>query len=340
MLNLDCKIFITGSTGFIGSYILRQLLAEGYENITCLKRSSSNELLLGPEKDKVRWVEGDILDLPFLMDALADIECIIHAAAMVSYDPNKTEKILMTSVDGTSNLVNIALDSKVKKFIYISSISAIGRKKPVEHINEMMMFSQSKYDTTYGLSKFLGEQEVWRGHAEGLNVTILNPSTVLGPGKWMNSSSKIFTRLYKGMNYFPIGSTGFVDVRDVAEAAILSLNEIHNGERFIISAENWSYEKLFNNIAEKLNVKRPNKPLSPYIAGIVWRIESILSFFTKKSPIITRERALSTSVNSTYDHAKSVNKLGMNYRDINQSILETSQKFIETYPAGKEYATF
>ncbi len=182
MLSKTSKIFVTGSTGFLGSYIVRKLVSDGYIDIICLKRESSETELVDDIFERVHWVTGDILDIPLMEKLLEGVDCIIHAAAIVSHTANK-KKMLQTAIDGTANLVNIALSGNVKKFIYISSIAAIGRGKPVEHITEKQIFSHSKYDTTYGLAKFLAEQEVWRGHAEGLNVTILNPSMILGPGK-------------------------------------------------------------------------------------------------------------------------------------------------------------
>ncbi len=339
MLSKTSKIFITGSTGFLGSYIVRQLVSDGYIDVICLKRESSESELVDDIAERVQWVTGDILDIPLMEKLLEGVDCIIHAAAIVSHSANKN-KMLQTAMDGTANLINIALSGNVKKFIYISSVAAIGRGKPVEHITEKQIFSHSKYDTTYGLAKFLAEQEVWRGHAEGLNVTILNPSMILGPGKWDKSSTQIFKKLYLGMKYYPDGSTGWVDVRDVAGVAVRCLDEDFNGERFIISAENHKYRSMFERISKKLGVKPPSKLLSQNYAWVIWRLEAIKSFFKGDKPTVTKETIFSTSVLSTYDNTKSINYLNVQYTSLEKTITESCGIFLDTYPKGKNYATF
>jgi dihydroflavonol-4-reductase len=339
MLSKTSKIFVTGSTGFLGNYIVRKLLSDGYSDIICLKRESSETALINDIAGKVQWVTGDILDIPLMDRVLSGVDCIIHAAAIVSHTASK-KKMLQTAMDGTANLVNMALSAGVKKFIHISSVSAIGRAKPVEHINEKQIFSHSKYDTTYGLAKFLAEQEVWRGHAEGLNVTILNPSMILGPGDWNKSSTQIFKRLYRGMKFYPEGITGWVDVRDVAEVTLKCLVEDFNGERFIISAENQKYKNVFERISAQLGVKAPSKLLTQNFAGILWRFEAIKSFFTGHKPAITKETVCSTSVLSTYDNSKSIKHLNIQYTPLEKTIAESCRLFLETYPNGKNYAIF
>jgi dihydroflavonol-4-reductase len=334
MLSQKSKIFVTGATGFLGSYIVRQLLVDGYDNIICLTRHYGPAELTSDFYDKVRWVTGDILDVPFLSDQLPGVDCIIHAAAIVTFSTRDKKKMIQTASDGTANLVNIAMDTGVQKFVHISSIAAIGRRKQEEDISEKMMFSHSKYDTTYGLSKFLAEQEVWRAHAEGLHVTILNPSMILGAGKWSSSSIQIFSKLKKGISYYPSGTNGWVDVRDVAKAAVMSVSEQHDGERFIISAENLPYQSIMQDIATELKVKGPEKKVNLNLAGIVWRLEAIRSYITGKNPVITKETIQSTSVTARYDNTKSKDVLGLSYRPIKNCIQESCQVFMATESKG------
>ncbi|MBC7884273.1 MAG: SDR family oxidoreductase [Saprospiraceae bacterium] len=334
MLSLKSKIFVTGATGFLGSYIVRTLAEDGYENIICLKRPESRTDILDDIADKVVWLEGDILDVPFLSEALIGVDCLIHAAAIVNFEPGNRKKMIQVASDGTANLVNMALENHILKFVHISSVAAIGRRKLKEDIDETKMFSHSKYDTTYGLSKFLAEQEVWRGHAEGLNVTILNPAMILGAGKWTTSSIQIFEKVFKGLSHYPAGTTGWVDVRDVAVAAVNCVTEKFNGERFIISAENLPYKVVLDNIADGLNVKRTDKKVQMTFAGILWRIEAIRSFITGEKPLITKETIQSTSVTSVYNHSKSVHVLGLTYRPVKDTVKEVCTLFLSTYQRG------
>lgn len=332
MLPTNSKIYITGATGFVGSHIVRRLLDFGYHNIYCLKRSASDMASVGDFAQSVSWQMGDLIEIDTLEDHLKGIDVVIHAAAIVTFSTKNKKKLIETAMVGTANLVNMASDLGIKKFIHISSIAAIGRRKKKEAIDEKMMFSHSEFDTTYGLSKFLAEQEVWRGHAEGLNVTILNPSMVLGAGDWDRSSLQIFKKIYLGMKYYPEGTNGWVDVRDVAEAVMLSMTENHNGQRFIISAENVAFQHIFEKIAKKLNVKPPSKKVNYLLAGIFWRLEAMRAFLTGSTPIITQETIKSTSVEAQYDNSKSISILGLTYTPIEDTLTDSCQKFKDSYP--------
>lgn len=332
MLPTNCKIFITGATGFVGSYIVRRLLSAGYRDLYCLRREDSDLSAVIDIANAVKWMIGDILDVPILESHLKDMDVVIHAAAIVSFKTKNKKKLIETAMNGTANIVNISLGSDVKKFIHISSIAAIGRRKRKESIDEKSIFSHSEFDTTYGLSKFLAEQEVWRGQVEGLNVTILNPSMILGAGDWHKSSLQIYKKIFLGMKYYPEGVNGWVDVRDVAEAALLSLTQDHNGQRFIISAENVAFKSLFEKIADELKVKPPNKKVNYLLAGIIWRLEKIRSWITGSTPVITHETIKSTSVEANYDNSKSITQLGIKYRSLDKTISESCMIFRQSYP--------
>ena len=325
---------VTGGTGFIGSYIVRELVKRGFENVFVLKRKSSRLELLSPVISKISFAECDIMDVPLLTEKLDGIHHIIHAAAIVSYDPNKSSLMDKTTVEGTANIVNLALDLGIKSFVHISSIAAIGRQKDNQEINEEFSWKKSIYNSHYGITKFLAEQEVWRGYAEGLNVAIVNPSFVFGGGFWDSSSLQIINKVKEGIPYFPKGGNGFVDVRDVSFATCNLFEKELYGERFIISSENWSYKNLINTIGNKLNVKVPKRYLSTILGNVLWRMEKIRSLLTKKEPVFTKESFLSSSINVYYDNNKSKVTLGIEYKTLQQTLDDTLECYIETNKKG------
>ena len=138
-----------------------------------------------------------------------------------------------------------------------------------------MQWSEETSNSVYGESKYLGEIEVWRGVAEGLNAVIVNPTIILGTGDWNNGSSAIFKNIYKEFPYYSEGITGFVDVLDVANAMIALMNSDIMNERFIISNENISYKQLFYMIAAAFQKKPPHKKITPLMAALVWRLEAV-----------------------------------------------------------------
>ncbi len=334
-LSKDSKIFLTGASGFVGNHVLRLLVDNDFTDITCLKRPQSDLSYLGEACINIcNWVEGDLLDQALLEDCLSGQEVIINIAADVTFDLRHKKKLLRNARDTTSNLVNAGLYNRVGKLIHISSVAALGRRKKSETIDENNIFSHSQYDTTYGLAKFLSEMEIWRGHTEGLPATVLCPSMILGSGNFEKSSINIFKNIYEGQRFFPTGTTGWVSVEDVAFAVLKCLTGNFSGERFIISAENLAYKDIFGRIASSLKVKRPGIALSPLLGMILWRIEKFKSTFSDSPPLLTKETLQSTSVDSLYDNSKSIKLLGMQYSDMDKTIIESSMKFLQKY-AGK-----
>lgn len=318
------KIFITGATGFIGSYLTRMLVKKGYA-VRALRRKTSQLDMLADVANQVEWIEGDVLDIGVLEDAMDGVEEVYHCAAIVSYDPKRYKEMKDINVEGTANVVNIALYRNIRKLVHISSIAAIGHPKKGEAASENTKWKRDKRNTNYSTTKFLSEQEVWRGYAEGLSVAIVNPSVVLGAGRWTNSSVRLFKTIWDGMPFYSRGGNGFVDVRDVARMAIQLMESDIEGERFIANGENWTFKNLFTQIALGLHKKPPSIQVNALIAGIAWRWEWLKGFVTRTSPMITRETAASSARLTKYDNQKSIEMLGFQYTPIETTINQTTE---------------
>ena len=331
-ISKNSKIFLTGASGFVGNHVVRLLIDNGYTNLTCLKRHHSNLSYLGQSYEvKCHWVTGDLLDLPLLEEQMAGHEIIINLAAEVTFSTKNKKQLLQNTVSSAANLINAALYNGINKVIHMSSVAAIGRRKKTDYIDESIFFSHSAYDTTYGLTKFLAEQEVWRGHAEGMSATVLCPSMILGSGNWQTSSIQLFEKIYKGLLYYPLGINGWVNVEDVAMAVLKSLEGDYTGERFIISADNHSYKEVFGLIAASIGVKQPGKAITPTLGSILWRLEKLKTMINRNEPLFTKETFLSTSVNSFYDNSKSVEVLQLQYQSIQDTIQSAGDNFLKTH---------
>ena len=206
------KIFVTGGTGFVGAYLLRYLVAKGDQQITALKRPNSPMHLVKAINDQINWVEGDILDVPFLEEAMKGIDQVYHCAALISFAPQDEERMMKINGEGTANIVNIALYNGVKKLVYMSSIAAIGKEKDKKQVTEVTTWKEDKRTSNYGKSKYAAEMEVWRGIAEGLNAAILNPSLIIGSGFWDRGTGEIFRLYANGFPFYSSGVGGLVAV--------------------------------------------------------------------------------------------------------------------------------
>jgi len=332
------KILITGGTGFVGSYIIRYLVQQGYDNVYCLKRNTSKTELIASVIDRIYCVEGDVLDIPSLENAIEQVDIVIHCAAMVSFKANDRANMMKVNIEGTANIVNVCNSKNIEKLVHISSIAAIGRSQSGKMMSEKTDWTDSSHNSDYSISKYLSEMEVWRGYAEGLHVAIINPSLIMGAGFWDIGTGELFKKVYSGLPVYPTGTNGFVDVRDVAKMAILLMKRNISGERFICSSENIKHLDSLTMIAKSLGKKPPSIKLSHVLVSIASIGLNLLNLLPGYSSNLTSQSVKNASFDSLYDNSKSIQELSYRYIPINKTINETGELFIKTYSNGIKYA--
>jgi len=334
-------ILVTGGTGFLGAHLLYRLVSEGTE-VKALRRPESS--IAFTEKifsyysqnpsdllKKITWIEGDLLDIFSLLDAFEGVDQLYHTAAMVSLDSGDGRELLHTNVEGTANVVNAALEKKIGKMCYVSSIGALGYEADHEMIDEETPWDPSKNKSLYSKSKHEAEREVWRGMAEGLNTVIVNPSVIIGPGNWQQGSPKIFSTIYKGLKFYPRGTNGFVDVNDVVTAMITLMKSDVSGERFIVNSENIPYQRLFEWIANALHVKTPKYKAGKFLGEAGWRFSKILSLLNGRPQTITKSAIKSSNRYYVYSNSKVRQATGMQMMSVKQSVEKTVEMFISDH---------
>lgn len=321
------KILITGANGLVGSHVLRLLLSSGYSQVIALTREGSDLTLIQDTLPQVEHRQSDLTDVVNLERQLTDVHTIIHTAAMVTFDPSKVKQMNKANVEGTANLVNIALTSGVQHLIHISSIAALGRSKESNHISEESKWSESPLNTKYAISKYLAEQEAWRGLHEGLDVTILNPGIILGKGDYTKTSSAMVSRLAKGPKAYPIGTNGWVAADDVAKACLLALSGKAIGNRVVLVAESISYKDVFDEFAQQFGNRPPTIAVRPWMGAILWRADKLRSIFSNSGPLLTKQSLQSMSSISIYDNTKSKTLLGLSYIPIKACIAEVVEDY-------------
>jgi dihydroflavonol-4-reductase len=332
-------ILITGATGLLGAHIAFELRSKG-EKIRAIRRpetaggssiemtkkifhfysEKADDLLAG-----IEWVEGDILDLGSLEDAMEGITHVYHCAAIISFNPKEKEKMLQANVDGTANVVNIAMNAGVKKFCHISSIAALGFTIDEKLITEDVWWKNDPENSWYAISKYGAEREVWRATEEGMDVVILNPAFIIGPGDTSRSSTEAFGVLRKGNSWYTNGINGYVDVRDVASAAVKLMNSEVKNQRFILSAENFSYKDFFDKVLAQFNHPETKREAGKFSLAIGWRSEKILAKLSGRNPRVTKETAMSALQKNRYDGNRITKVIDFKYRDIDTSIAEISK---------------
>ena len=322
------QIFVTGGTGLVGTHLLRQLVRTGHQRIRALRRPDSSLRGVADVADRIEWITGDLTDYSVLEEAMQGVDYVYHCAAVIDHRPSMAERMEAVNVTATTQLVNLALDTNVQRFIHVSSVAAIGRRPGLDLIDEKTDWQRSEWNSRYAVSKRAAELEVWRGQAEGLSVLIVNPSLILGPGRWEQGTGKWFANAYRGMRFYPAGGGGFVDVRDVADWMVAAVQQDVPDGRYILSAENLSYREVFNQIADALQRPRPATAVTPLIREAAWRWEALRTKITGGHPLVTRETARNSMRTFHYDGSLARRVLDFEYRPIQATIRDTAAAFL------------
>ena len=321
------RILVTGGAGLVGNELIHQLLQDGFK-----VRAIYNHTPITISHPKLQTDQCDILDVVKLEEVMHGITNVYHCAAIVSFDPKEKYRLLKLNVEGTANVVNACVDEGVVKLVHVSSVAALGRIRKGETVTEKMNWTEETSNSSYGKSKYLGEMEVWRGIGEGLQAVIVNPSIIIGGDDWENGSSAIFKTAYNEFPWYTEGVSGFVDVRDVARAMIMLMNSDINAQRFILNGENLPYKEIFFSIARCFNKKLPHKSVSPLLAEIVWRMESLKTRFTGKKHLLTKETARTAQAKVYFDNSKILKALPeFHFKKINDAIEHTCLALKEKY---------
>jgi dihydroflavonol-4-reductase len=337
-------ILVTGGTGLVGSHLLLELLRKG-ERIRAIKRSTSQTdkvlkifsyYIDNPREyfSRIEWIDVDLMDYQSILEAMQGVDYVFHCAAFVSFRPSDKKRILRENIEGTANLVNAAIEANIKKFAFVSSISAIGNSLNSDHNTEEMIWQSSRTNSAYSESKFKSEMEVWRGISEGLNAVIINPSVILGPGNWKNGSSSLFWRVWKGMPYYTLGMTGFVDVRDVVMAISHLMKSEISGERFIVSSQNLSYKDILNMIALSIGRKAPVRYASPRFTSLLQKLDLVRSKLLFMTPKIPREVIFSAHNTVRFSNQKIRKALGIEFIPIESSVKYFGELFLKDMQSG------
>jgi dihydroflavonol-4-reductase len=331
---------VTGANGLVGSHLLIELVKRN-QPVVALLRNSTN--ISGIEnlfrfyfpvdfKDKLSLVEvrvGDITDIPSLEDAFAGIDTVYHAAAVVSFQKKHRDLLSKINIEGTANVVNVCLDKGINKLAFVSSTAALGRSKSGEWVTEETKWKNSKQNSFYAISKFCAEREVWRGAEEGLLVSIVNPSVIIGPGDYSRSSGKLFSAVKKGMKYYTEGVNGFVDVRDVANVLIEITERGLTNNRYILASENRTYKELFTSIAKALNTNPPQVKATKTMLKLAVFFEWVKSLLIGAEPLVTTETSRNALNSTFYSSEKVKQQLQFDFISVEDAVLNTSRHFLK-----------
>lgn len=329
-------ILVTGGTGLVGSHLLYHLSLQN-EHIRAIYRT---KLSLEKVKkvfstytddatffDKIEWFQADITDVPSMIPAFFGVKHVYHCAAFISFNPKDYREMRKINIYGTAIMVNLAIDAKIDKFCFVSSIAAVGESLTDDLITEENEWNKELDNSGYSITKFGAEMEVWRASQEGIPVIVVNPGVILGSGFWDSGSGKLFSQIYNGFDFYTEGITGFVAVKDVVKAMILLMKSDVSNERFILVSENKSFKDILFAIADAFGKKRPSKKVVFWQTELFWRLTWLISKITGKEPLLSKYSARSAHSISKYSSEKIQNILNYEFQNIEKTIQEITTKY-------------
>ncbi len=325
-------ILVTGATGLVGGHLLWHLLQE-QDKVIAIKRKTSR---LEPLKkifgfytnepniylSRVEWREADLLDAEAINQAMEGISILYHCAAIVSLSGSDGH-LMDTNVEGTKIITEAALQHKIKKICFVSSIAACGFSEDKnEIITEDSEWKMSSHSSAYAVSKLNAEKIIWEAVDKGLDAVIVNPGVILGFSGTSSSSSLLFEQVRKGLIFYTYGGSGYVDVQDVAKAMIQLTNSPISGERFILVSENNSNKEIIEWMADGFNKRRPwiNMTKTPLL--IIGFFAEIIGKIFRFTPLMDRNFAASATNRTYYSSEKIRNALDYEFNPISKCISE------------------
>ncbi|MFT3948109.1 MAG: SDR family oxidoreductase [Agriterribacter sp.] len=314
-------ILITGSTGYIGSKLTAQLAKKG-ETIHLLCRTAPT--LPEFNKPNIKIFTGDITDADSLKPALENVDKAYHLAAYArlwAKDPSTFYKL---NVEGLKNVLEASKSAGVSKIVYTSTAGVIGpsKDKPMTENDPRITGFFNLYEST----KSESEKLALNYSKNGLNITILNPSRIYGPGfdTGSNPVTKIVEMYMKGnWKIIPgsgndIGSYPYID--DVVDGHIAAMEKGSNGERYILGGVNATFNELMQLIQKHSGIERKLKHIPFFALNIVSRIMLLNANITGKPPLITPDWVAKYKYDWALDSSKAVNELGYKVRSLDEGI--------------------
>lgn len=281
----DMNIAVTGSSGFVGQVLCRELLANGH----CLRLLVHSRQPSNPTNDRVRYVQGDLSDKRSLETLVPGVEVVIHLAAKLSAIDEHDPVLFHTNTAGTQYLLDAAKEAGVKQFIYLSSVNAYVARPTDESMDESRQLRTSGVPG-YDLSKAIAQSMVLEANSPAMATIVLAPTAIIGPYDQQPSPlGQAIIKIYNGKipALFP-GGVDFVDVRDVVKAIVNTLSMGKAGKAYLLGGK-WESLKY---LTKKISLVK-GKPISiPVLPA--WLLLFLLPFIgmwakiTKHSPLYTK----------------------------------------------------
>ncbi len=299
--------FVTGATGFLGLNVVDALLASDW-HVVALHRKTSNVSRLRARG--VDLAEGALDDRASLERAIPEhCDAVFHVAGNISLWSKNDAQQTKDNVDGTRNVAAAALARKVKRFVHTSTVAVWGAQHVLPY-DETTPKHGGESTINYQRSKYLGEIEIQKAIAAGLDAVILNPSHIMGrydTEGWSKSIRMVADGTLPGI---PPGRGSFCDAGAVARAHVAAVDRGRKGENYILGGADATYVELVAIIGELLGKKVGTRAIPLWVVALASAATRFGSLFTGRQPAVTKEMLAGLTHHEIVDCEKAARELG------------------------------
>ena len=316
---------VTGATGHVGTILVSVLQQRG-EHVRVLVLPDNIA-----EHSDVGICEGDIRNreslIPFFDRGDYDYVSLVHCAALITIASKHNPEVWNINVHGTNNVMSLARDTGVDRIVYVSSVHAIPERPADETITEVSSFSPDLVHGQYAKSKAAAAQIVMDYAKAGLNVSVVHPSGIIGPGDTLSRNHMIRTIHAIAEGKISVGLQGgydFVDSRDVADGIIGCEEKGRPGECYILNGHYISVLELVNSI-RRIQGKKAAGFEAPHAAAkmIAPAVEWVSRVFSKEPPLLTPYSVYTLHTNGRFSHEKATREFDYHPRPMEESIRDS-----------------
>lgn len=276
---------ITGSSGHVGSNLIRELTKQNYK-IRCIDFDGDHRAYEGFD---VEVIKGDITEKDSLVPIFKDVEIVFHTAALINLDRRYRDQIRLVNVSGTENVCQASLNAGVKKLIHFSSVDAFYRFPIEEPLLEDRKLIDDPNAVPYDLSKADGQKIVIDYCQQGLDASIIHPTSIVGPNDFKPGlPMQEMVNLANGKRkVLPNWGYNFVDVRDLCITAISAVSKGKAGQNYIVGGEYHMYSYIAELMEEQLGRTVLLGTIPNFVSYLGLPYEYVKSLITKKPRVLT-----------------------------------------------------
>jgi dihydroflavonol-4-reductase len=319
------RVLVTGATGFVGSWVVRELLARGHAVRALVRTQSSLANLEGLALERA---EGDVTDRPSVERALQGCQGVVHIAGVAHFRSGDEARLHAVNHASVGIVLGAALRAGVKRAVLTSSVAAMGGTLEPAVMDESRETNAESFGIDYFVSKLRGEREALRLAGEGLPVSVVRPSVVLGPGDIYDSSATTFLALAR--RQLPVavrGGASFCDVRDVARGHAEALERGRPGEVYILGGHNLDILEMVQRVARMTGVPPPRE--APYrVALAAAALVELLGRLRGRQAKLSRQLIKASRLYTFVSSEKAKRELGYSIRPFEESLADTFRWFM------------